>query len=145
VYVHKKTFRYRLYPSAAQESVLQKTLGECRWLYNLLLEERRDTYKETGEGLSMYSQINRFPTLKRERQSLKSVHSQVLQNIAASVDLTFKAFFRRLKTGEAPGYPRFRGAGRYVSFTYPQSGFRVEKAGKLSCGGKVFLSKVGHI
>jgi putative transposase len=34
--------------------------------------------------------------------------------------LAFKAFFRRLTTGEMPGYPRFRGKGRYDSFTFPQ-------------------------
>ena len=48
--------------------------------------------------------------------------------MAVRIDLAFKAFFRRVKAKEKPGYPRFRGAGRYDSFTYPQSGFRVEVA-----------------
>jgi putative transposase len=143
--MYKKTFRYRLYPTASQERALLSTLDECRWLYNQLLEERRDTYSESGKGVSMYSQINRFPELKSSRESLKSVHSQVLQNVAVRVDLAFKAFFRRCKVGEKPGYPRFRGKGRYDSFTYPQSGFYIEKVGKLSGGGKVFLSKIGHV
>jgi hypothetical protein len=47
--VRKKTFRYRLYPSAAQERVLLSTLEECRWLYNQLLEERRQTHTESGK------------------------------------------------------------------------------------------------
>jgi putative transposase len=143
--VRKKTFRYRLYPSAAQERVLLSTLEECRWLYNQLLEERRETYTERGKGVSMYSQLNRLPKLKSTRESLKSVHSQVLQNVALRLDLAFKAFFRRCKAGEKPGYPRFRGKGRYDSFTYPQSGFRTEKVGNLCDGSKVFLSKIGHV
>jgi putative transposase len=122
-----------------------QTLRECRWLYNRLLEERRDTYERTGNGISLYSQINRFPTLKRENPALREVHSQVLQNVAVRIDLAFKAFFRRVKARQKPGYPRFRGANRYDSFTYPQSGFRVERIGKLSEDGRVFLSKIGYI
>jgi putative transposase len=136
--VHKETFRYRIYPTAAQETKLRRTLNECRWLYNRLLEERRDAYEQTGKGLSLYSQIDRFPALKVERESLKGVHSQVLQNVAVRLDLAFKAFFRRVRTGDKPGYPRFRGAGRYDSFTYPQSGFRMED-------DRIFLSKIGHV
>lgn len=143
--MHRKTFRYRLYPTASQERALLSTLEECRWLYNLLLEERRDAYRQSGKGVSLYSQINRFPDLKSFRKSLKNVHSQVLQNVAVRVEFAFKAFFRRCTAGEKPGYPRFRGKGRYDSFTYPQSGFQIEKVGKLSGGGKVFLSKIGHV
>jgi putative transposase len=65
------------------------------------------------------------------------VHSQVLQNMAVRIDLAFKAFFRRVRAGDKPGYPRFRGAGRYDSFTYPQSGFRMKD-------NRIFLSKIGH-
>jgi putative transposase len=111
--VRKRTFRYRLYPSAAQERVLLSTLEECRWLYNQLLEERRETYTVSGKGVSMYSQLNRLPKLKSTREALKSVHSQVLQNVALRVELAFKAFFRRCIAGEKPGYPILpqRGAG----------------------------------
>jgi putative transposase len=51
---------------------------------------------------------------------LAAVQSQVLQNVAVRIDLAFQAFFRRVRTGEAPGYPRIRGKGRYASITYPQ-------------------------
>jgi putative transposase len=50
-----------------------------------------------------------------------------------------------VQSGENAGYPRFKGQGRYDSFTYPQSGFRIERFGKLSRGERVFLSKVGHV
>jgi putative transposase len=64
-----------------------------------------------------------------------NVSSQVLQNVAVRVDLAFKAFFRRVKAGEKPGYPRFKGRNRYDSFTYPQSGFRIDEQGKLYASG----------
>jgi putative transposase len=143
--MRRKTFRYLLYPTATQERALLSTLDECRWLYNRLLEERRDVHKESGNGISIYSQINRLPELKSSRRSLKNVHSQVLQNLVARVDLAFKTFFCRCKAGTTPGYPRFRGEGRYDSFTHPQSGFNIERSGRLSGGGKIFLSKIGHV
>ena len=49
-----------------------------------------------------------------------TVQSQVLQNVAVRIDLAFQAFFRRVRAGEKPGYPRFRGKGRYDSITFPQ-------------------------
>jgi putative transposase len=115
-----------------------QTLRECRSLYNHLLAERRDTFQDTGNGVSLYSQMNRFKDLKASNPALREVHSQVLQNVAVRIDFAFKAFFRRVKAGEKPGYPRFRGANRYDSFTYSRSGCRVEQ-------GRVFLSKIGHI
>src|SRR4051812_5023710 len=115
-----KMFQYRIFPSKKQESALNKTLEECRWLYNHLLEKRRSAYERTGQGLSCYEQQRTYSILKQERPTLKNVHSQVLQNVAVRIDLAFKAFFRRCKNGEKPGYPRFKGYGRYESITFPQ-------------------------
>ena len=56
------------------------------------------------------------------------------------VDLAFKAFFRRVKAGENPGYPRFKGKGRYGSFTYPPFGFHLNDAGT-----HLSASKIGDI
>jgi len=136
--VHKKTFQYRLYPTASQVTAMQHILEECRWLYNHLLEQRKTTWEERKESFSMYDQINLFPALKKERPSLATVHSQVLQNVAMRIDLAFKAFFRRVRAGERPGYPRFRGAGWYDSFTYPQGGYSVNS-------NSVTLSKIGTV
>lgn len=59
--------------------------------------------------------------MEEEKPELKEVHSQVLQEVVKRVDLAYQAFFRRVKAGEKPGYPRFKGYGRYDSFTYTQS------------------------
>jgi len=56
------------------------------------------------------------------------------------IDRAFQAFFRRLKAGEKPGYPRFQGHDRYHSFTYPQYG-----GGAVIDGGMLNLSKIGRI
>ena len=115
-----KTFQYRLYPSKRQQRLLDQQLEECRWLYNHLLAERREAWEHRQESLRYYDQATSLPVLKAERPTLAGVHSQALQNVAARLDLAFHAFFRRVKAGEQPGYPRFRGQGRYGSITYPQ-------------------------
>jgi len=135
----RKTFKYRLYPTKQQQRLLAQQLEECRWLYNHLLGKRRDAWEQDGSSLALYQQQETFSILKHERPSLKSVHSQVLQNVAVRIDLAFKAFFRRCKAGEPPGYPRFRGQGRYDSFTFPQSGF------SITHDDRVCLSKMGRI
>ena len=88
----------------------------------------------------MYAQHQYLPFLKEERPALAAVHSQVLQNVSQRIDLAFQAFFRRVKAGEEPGYPRFRGAGRYDSFTYPQYG----NGAKLNAS-QLQLSKIGNV
>ena len=118
----RKTFKYRLYPSKAQHAALEANLRESRWLYNHLLEQRKTAYETDGTSLSLYTQVNTIPALKQERESLKSVHSQVLQNVAVRLDLAMQAFFRRVKAGEKPGFPRFQGRDRYDSLTFPQMG-----------------------
>ena len=116
----RKTFEYRLYPNNRQQRLLDQQLEECRWLYNHLLAARRDAWEQRQESLRLYDQQATLPALKAARPALAGVQSQVLQNVAVRIDLAFQAFFRRVRTGEAPGYPRFRGRGRYASITYPQ-------------------------
>src|SRR6266581_6086449 len=136
----RKMFQYRVYPTKKQLHKLNETLEECRWLYNHLLEKRKEVYEQTGQGLTLYQQQATFSPLKQQRPSLDRVHSQVLQNVAVRVDLAFKAFFRRCKEGASdPGFPRFKGKGRYDSFTFPQSGF------SITHDNRVVISKVGAI
>ena len=136
----QKQFKYRIYPTKKQTRLLNETLEECRWLYNHLLEQRREAYEHGGEVLSCVEQQRTYATLKQQRPSLNIVHSQVLQNVAIRIDLVFKDFLRRCKRGEKPGFPRFKGQGRYDSITYPQvpNGCQIRD-------GKLFLSKIGHI
>src|SRR5215467_13488375 len=105
----RKAFKYRLYPNKQQQRLLEQQFEECRWLYNHLLAERRDAWEQRQESLRYYDQATSLPALKAQRLSLAQVNAQVLQNVAVRIDLAFKAFFRRVKAGEAPGYPRFRG------------------------------------
>ena len=137
----RKTFRYRIFPTHKQTALLEQTLDGCRWLYNHLLEERKTSWESEKKSLSCFDQCNTFKLLKEEQSFLKDIHSQILQNIAIRIDLAFQAFFRRVKAGRTPGYPRFRGKDRYDSFTYPQSGFRLDEFLHLSKIGKVRIKR----
>ncbi len=134
----RQSFKYRLYPNKAQQQIMDETLEHCRLLYNRLLAERKEAYEKFGHTLSYVAQANSFPARKQAIPALTSVHSQVLQDVAKRLDKAFQAFFRRVKNGEKPGYPRFKSLGRYHSFTYPQGGYAVRE-------GRLHLSKIGDI
>jgi putative transposase len=135
-----KTFQYRLYPTAAQETTMNATLNECRWLYNHFLERRKIAWEAEAVSLHLFGQLGTLPTFKQERPSLSGVHAQVLQNVGVRINFAFQAFFRRVKAGETPGYPRFRGRERYDSFCYPQA-----PSGCKLNGDRLTLSGIGTV
>jgi len=115
----------------------------CRILYNSCLLDRRRYYEQTGKGLTRIRQQEILKSDKQRVDHLKEIHSQVLQDVLFRVDRAFQAFFRRVRAGEKPGYPRFKGEGRYDSITYPQQpGFQLTEQGlKLSKIGTVKIRK----
>jgi putative transposase len=107
----RKAFQYRIYPSHAQARLLMQMLDACRWLFNTTLATRKQAWEEHQQAIGLYDTQALLPGWKEQRPTLKRVHSQVLQHVQVRVDLAFTAFFRRVKAGEAPGYPRFKGVG----------------------------------
>ena len=132
--------KYRLYPTKAQATALNTTLDTLRLVYNSLLNERKFLYETTGKGISQYGQEKHFALWRRQFPELADVHSHLLQNAALRVNLAFTAFFRRVRGGETPGFPRFKGVGQYDSLTFKEFGNGVS----FKQGG-LFVSKIGHI
>lgn len=135
----RKTFKYRLYPSKLQISRMNNILELTRWVYNETLALRKNAWESEKKSISFYETSNKLVEWKVIKPELERAQSQVLQNAQIRVDLAFKAFFRRCKAGENPGFPRFKGFNRYNSITYPQSGFR------LHPDSTVYLSKIGRV
>lgn len=133
------TFKYRLYPSKSQKTAMQNSLNACRWVYNKTLEIRKKAWEERQESLSRYDTNKFLPGWKAEHEFLDDAYSQCFQDVQARVDLAFRAFFRRVKAGEKPGYPRFRSFNRYDSFTFTQHGFKTLDNGCLR------ISKIGDV
>ena len=136
----RKTYKYRLYLNKQQIEKFKQTLTTCRMLYNNALDERKIYYQKNHKGLTAFTQINSLPDKKSENSYLNQVHSQVLQDVFRRLDKAYALFFVRVKAkNNKAGYPRFKSANRYHSFTYPQyGGFKLTDDG-------LKLSKIGII
>jgi putative transposase len=137
----RKTSKYKLMPTPNQAPALETVLLRCRTLYNCALEQRRTWWgRGQGKSATSYQQATELPDLKAACPEYAEVHAQVLQDVLRRVDTTYQAFFRRVATGQAPGYPRFQGHSRYHSFTSPQYG-----NGAVLDGRMLSLAKIGRI
>ncbi|MGH2514980.1 MAG: RNA-guided endonuclease InsQ/TnpB family protein [Ktedonobacterales bacterium] len=137
----RKTYKYKLVPTPAQERVMDETLWHCRTLYNAGLQQRK-TWWERGEGKSptRFQQEAELKAIRAEMPEYATIHSHVLQDVLARLDRAFQAFFRRVKAGEKPGYPRFQGRMRFNSLTYKEYG-----NGARLDNGFLVVSKIGRI
>ncbi|MDP2908338.1 MAG: RNA-guided endonuclease TnpB family protein [Nanoarchaeota archaeon] len=131
-----RTYKFRIFPSRSVARKLEKTVGACRFLYNSELEYEEQLFFSEGRFVSRDELNLLVPDWKSLNSDLKEVHSQVLQNVSDRLVKSFEGFFRRIKSGEKAGFPRFKSKERYDSFTFPQSGFKLEK-------GRLRLSKIG--
>jgi putative transposase len=128
IIVQVKCLKYRLFPTKAQERRLEQTLETCRQVYNSLLNWRKHDYEVMGKSPSWYDQKKGITAWKANHPELSKVHSQVLQDVSVRVDLAFKAFFRRVKARDTPGFPRVKGDG-YDSFCFPGTGYAIVNGG----------------
>lgn len=135
----QKAYKFRISkPSKTAQANLEQTLNLCRDLYNCALQERKDAYRLNRISLNYHDQRGQLPEIKQTNPEYKSVYSQILQDVLKRVEKSFDGFFRRLKTKQKAGFPRFKSISRYDSFCYPQSGFSLT-------GNKLTLSKIGTV
>jgi transposase len=117
----RKTFKYKLKPSPEQERALAFVVRRCRELYNAALQERSEAWRKCRVSVTVAQQSAQLPAVKEVRPEYRDIHSQVLQDVLTRLDRAFQRFFARVMSGEKPGYPRFRGANRYNSFTHKRA------------------------
>lgn len=113
----RRAWKHKIYPTPQQEIALVEHLEECARLYNAAIQERTCAYKMQRKSISYYEQ-KRMLTEIRQAGDIGIVNCGVGQQVLKRVDLAFQAFFRRVKAGESPGYPRFRSPALYISMTY---------------------------
>ena len=102
------SYKFRIYPNAEQQTLIQKTFGCVRYIYNHFLAQRQEQYRETGKAPTRFQQDKSLTRLKQEYPWLKEVDSTSLQATLQDLDAAFQNFFRRAKKGEKPGYPKFK-------------------------------------
>jgi putative transposase len=135
----RKTYKYRLFSTEAQTQALDAQLGEACRLYNAALQERREAYQKSGVSLTYYDQASQLKEI-RNAGSLDLANYSACQDILRRIEKTFKAFFRRVKSGQKAGYPRFRSRRRFDSYTFPRYG-----DGCRLTGARLYLQGVGHL
>lgn len=111
-----KTFEYKLRENRTFVKECERTLSGCRNLYNCALEQRINLYAQTGKGIGFVEQCRQLTDARAELHEVAGIYRDIQTDVLKRLDRAFDAFFRRLGTGEAPGFPRFKGRDRYDSF-----------------------------
>jgi putative transposase len=114
-----RTFEYRLYPRPAERRALELLLAQGREVYNAALAQCKAAYEATGKHQTAISQWPYFREWRKQPGILLNASS--LQHILRRLDKSYSAFFRRIKAGETPGRPRFKGETRFNSLAYTYS------------------------
>jgi putative transposase len=139
-----RVYRYRLYPTRRQDAALRETLSRLRELYNAALQERRDAYRLRGVTIGAYDQMAELREVRELRPEYAAIHTHLLQDVVTQLDRAYRAFFRRVKAGEKPGFPRFKGRDRYTTFTFKDAANH--NGVRLMAGGKrVKLAGIGNV
>ena len=119
-----RAYKFLLRPTVQQQTALTAMLADHCSLYNGALQERRDAYRHASKTSIKYgdqsAQLKELRAFDPERQGRWSFSSQ--QATLRRLDKAFQAFFRRVKLGEKPGYPRFRGVNWFDTVVFPKDG-----------------------
>jgi len=127
-----KAYKYRIYPTSEQETLLAKSFGCARWFWNYALNLCQETYKATGKGLNRGYIQGLLPALKKEYEWLKEPYSQCLQVVALNLSTAYKNFFDKRAT-----LPKFKSKHGRQSISYPQN--------VKFDGDKINLPKIGLV
>jgi putative transposase len=111
--------RVRLYPTVAQQERLAFMLDVTRQTYNALLDERRYAWTARRIVVSKKEQYAEMTALRAEDARFASVYRECQDAVLHRLHLAYAAFFRRVKRGETPGYPRFKPKSRWRQLAFP--------------------------
>ena len=110
----ERGFKYRIYPNESQRDQIARTLGCCRFVYNRALDVKKSAYAKTGKTVSWAELSRMLPAWKRDPATswLAQADSMALQQSIRDLDRAYKNFFRRVREGGKPGFPKFKSPAR---------------------------------
>jgi putative transposase len=126
-----------------QSDKLDSLLNIAREIYNAALEQRIHAWKYQHKSLNRYEQQYELKYLRSEFSEIAQLNTSVAQDVLMRLDKSFKAYFRRVKNGEKPGYPRFKGKERFNSITFHWGG-RWSNGVKI-IGNRLRIQSVGMV
>lgn len=137
--MERRKVTFKLYPNDREAERLTAWVRLHCELYNAALQERIEAYRKAGKSISYYDQQNVLPEIKAARPEFVELGSHALQQTLRRLDLAFQAFFRRVKAGQTPGFPRFKASSRFPGFCYPDpAGWKL-----LAHGGRGATLRIG--
>ena len=104
----KKSYKFRIYPNNKQKRLIEKTFGCCRFIYNYFLDKRIKLYEIDKQSISDYDMIREITQLKKQYLWLKIPPIDALQQVVLDLCSAYNNFFRRVRNGENPGFPKFK-------------------------------------
>ena len=133
--IQNKCYILRLYPNDNQMSLINKTFGCCRLVYNLMLNDKNIYYKETKQNKKVSPK-----DYKENREFLKEVDSQALASEYMNLTAAFNNFFNGMKKGKFVGFPKFKSKNDRQSYTsyVISNNIRID-------GRKIKLPKIGWV
>lgn len=137
-----RSYKYRLYPNRAQATALTDMLGAFCDLYNAALQQRIEAYRRQGISLNYARQASELKAVRAAVPEIASYSFSAEQQVLRRLDKAFAAFFRRVKRGEKPGFPRFRTKSRHDSADFRVGDGLVCRKGRLRLVGIPGLLKV---
>lgn len=136
-----RAFQFMLDPTVKQRQSLDRLLVEQCRLYNAALEERRGAWRWERRSVSRFEQYRTLTGLADQEPALLGFGITVARGTLLRLDRAFQAFFRRVKAGQTPGFPRFRSQRRFDSVEWPDiTGWKLDEASK-----RLYLRGVGHV
>src|SRR3989442_6384133 len=136
-----RTYRYRIYPTVRLQLALEAQLGFACQLYNAALEQRRYAWRGRHLSVSLYEQFRELTAVRGAGMGPAQMSCSAMRDPLRRLDRAFAAFFRRVKAGAKPGYPRFRTHRRHDSLTW--DAWRLQQ-GRLGLPGIGFLKLRWH-
>ncbi|HJV46068.1 MAG TPA: helix-turn-helix domain-containing protein, partial [Bacillota bacterium] len=122
-----KAYKYRIYPSQEQMDLINQTIGSCRFVFNYFLAKWKDTYEQTGKGLSYNTCSSELPALKKTFEWLKSVDSIAVQTSVRHLADAYDRFFKKQND-----QPRFKSKrNKAQSYTTKYTNGNIEMADNL--------------
>lgn len=109
-------FKYRLLPTKKQHAALASIMEAQRQLYNAALQERIDAYRKTGASINFFAQCKSLTICRADLPDMAAFSRNTQEATLKTLDQAFASFFRRVKQGKKPGYPRFKGRDHWRSF-----------------------------
>ena len=138
----RRSYKFPLRPTARQHVALGKCLDAHRELYNAALQERRDAWKLCQVGISYNAQSAQLSEIRTLRPDVAVWSFSSEQATLRRLNKAFDAFFRRVRSGDTPGYPRFKAAHRFDMVEWPKDGDGAKWKPEVS---RVYLQGVGHV